>query len=217
MRQNTDRQKRRISRAAAGPSVHSADPCSTPEDTLMGMFDTIHFEQPLTCSVCQAPIAATQTKAFECLLDDFRIGDCVGHAEEIRIVRERIYCNACRGVYQPSVYFVVYRGILVDVALDLPAAEAQLRSFSFERLILWYHDQYAKRVAERRDRWEVERFLREVVQWYEEGYDQMTPEERDQKPLGLLFLRHRDLLAAAEDPVAAVRAYLAERSQETEG
>lgn len=183
----------------------------------MGMFDTIHFEQPLACSICQAPIAATQTKAFECLLDDFHIGDCVGHAEEIRIVRERIYCNVCRGVDLPSVYFVVYRGILVDVALDLPAAEAQLRSVSFERLILWYHDQYAKRVAERRNRGEVERFPREVVRWYTEGYDRMTPEEREQKPLSLLFLRHRDLLAAADDPVAAVRAYLAERSQETKG
>ena len=183
----------------------------------MGMFDTIHFEQPLACSVCQAPIAATQTKAFECLLDDFRIGDCVGHAEEIRIVRERIYCNVCRGVDQPSVYFVVYRGILVDVALDLPAAEAQLRSFSFERLILWYHDQYAKRVAERRDRREVERFLHDVVRWYEEGYDQMTPEDRaEQRLLSLLFFHNRDLLESAADPVAAVRAYLAELEKETE-
>jgi hypothetical protein len=41
----------------------------------------------------------------------------------------------------------------MDIALNLPAAEAQLRGFSFERLILWYHDQYAKRVAERRGRW----------------------------------------------------------------
>ena len=42
----------------------------------------------------------------------------------------------------------------------------------------------------------------------------MTPEERDQKPLRLSFLRHRDLLAAEEDPVAAVRAYLAELAAE---
>jgi hypothetical protein len=34
---------------------------------------------------------------------------------------------------------------LIDITLDRPAAEAQLRSFSFERLILWYHDLYAKR------------------------------------------------------------------------
>ena len=182
------------------------------------LFDTIYFDQPLLCAACQAPIASTQTKAFECLLDNFHIGDCVGHAEEIRIVRERIYCDACRAIDQPSVYFVVYWGILVDIAQDLPAAEAQLRSFSFERLLLWYHDQYAKRVAERRDRWAVERFLHDVVRWYEEGYDRMTPEERKQKPmLSLLFFHNLDLLESAADPVAALRAYLAARPEEAEG
>lgn len=131
----------------------------------MGMFDTIHFTQPLVCVACQAPIASTQTKVFDCALDDFRIGDCVGHAEELRVVREGLYCTACRAIDQQFVYFVVYRGILVDVALDLASAEAQLRSFSFERLLFWYHDLYAKREAERRERWEVEGFLREVVRW----------------------------------------------------
>ena len=183
----------------------------------MGMFDTIYFDQPLACAACQAPIASTQTKAFECLLDNFHIGDCVGHAEEIRIVRESLYCDACPAIDQQFVYFVVYRGILVDVAPDLAAAEAQLRSFSCERLILWYHDQYARRVAERHERWEVERFLRDVVAWYEEGYDRMTPEERAQKPmLGLLFFRYHDLLETATDPVAALRAYLAARKDEGE-
>lgn len=178
----------------------------------MGMFDTIHFEQPLVCVACQAPIPATQTKAFECLLDNFHIGDCVGHAEEIRIVREGLYCDACQAIDQQFVYFVVYRGILVDVALDLPAAEAQLRSFSFERLLLWYHDQYAKRMVERRGRWDMERFLHDVVRWYTDGYDKMTQEERDEKPmLALLFFHYRDLLEAAADPVAALRAYLTSR------
>ena len=106
---------------------------------------------------------------------------------------------------------------VVDVALDLPAAEAQLRSVSFERLILWYHDQYAKRVAERRERWDVERFLHDVVRWYEEGYDRMTLEERaEQRLLSLLFLHNRDLLESAADPVAALRAYLAGRPEEAE-
>ncbi len=131
-------------------------------------------------------------------------------------MREGLYCHACRAFDKQFVYLVVYRGILADITFDLPAAEAQLRSFSFERLILWYHDQYAKRVAERRDRWEVERFLRDVVRWYEEGYDQMAPEERKQKPLSLLFFRYRDLLESAADPVAALRAYLAERKEEEE-
>ncbi len=98
--------------------------------------------------------------------------------------------------------------------MSFALAEAQLRSFSFERLLFWYHDLYARRVTERRERWDVERFLRNLVRWYTEGYDQMTPEERGQKPLGLLFFYHRDLLASAADPVAALRAYLEGREGE---
>jgi hypothetical protein len=172
----------------------------------MGMFDTIHFEQPIACAICQAPIPSTQTKAFECTLDNFRIGDCIGHAEEIHIVREGLYCNACHAYDQQVVYLAVYRGILVDIALDLPAAEAQLRSFSFERLILWYHDLYAKRMAERRDRLEVERFLHDVAQWYEEGYDRMSQQERDKRRL--FFFLHRSILENAASPIGAIRAYL---------
>jgi len=55
---------------------------------------------------------------------------------------------------------------------------------------------------------------RQLVRWYAEGNDRMTPEDRDQKPLRLIFLRHRDLLAAEKDPVAALRGYLAEQAAE---
>lgn len=173
----------------------------------MGMFDTIHFERPITCAACQAEIPSTQTKAFECSLDDFRLGDCVGHAEEIRIVREDLYCHACRSYDRQCVYLAVYRGILVDIAPDLPTAEAQLRGFSFERLLLWYHDLHARRVAEHRERLEVERFLRDLAYWYEEGYDRMPPEEREKKRWPGFFL-YRSLLEDAAGPLAAIRAYL---------
>lgn len=175
----------------------------------MGMFDTIHFEKPIPCAGCRAEISSTQTKAFDCALDDFRIGDCVGHAEEIRIVRESLYCNACRTLDQQWLYLVVYRGILADIALDLATAEVQLRTFSFERLLLWYHDLYAKREHERRERCEIEGFLHDVARWYEDGYDQMSQEER--KKHWLWFVRHGSLLENATSPVAAIRAYLDER------
>jgi hypothetical protein len=175
----------------------------------MGMFDTIHFEKPIACAVCQAEIPSIQTKAFECALDDFRIGDCVGHAEEIRIVRESLYCNACRTYDQQWIYLVVYRGILTDIAFDLATAEAQLRTFSFERLLLWYHDLYAKREHERRERCEIEGFLRDVARWYEEGYDQMPQEAREKH--WLFFLRYRSLLEKAASPIAVIRAYLDQR------
>ena len=172
----------------------------------MGMFDTIYFEQPIACAVCQAPISSTQTKSFECLMDDFRIGDCIGHAEEIRLVREGLYCEACQAIDQQWVYLAVYRGILIDITLDRTTAEAQLRSFSFERLILWYHDLYAKRMAEQRQRQQVDHFLHDVVRWYEEGYDQLSPEERSQQRF--VFWMHRPLLENAADPLAAIRTYL---------
>ena len=100
----------------------------------------------------------------------------------------------------------VYRGILIDITLDRPAAEAQLRSFSFERLILWHHDLYAKRMAEQRQRQQIEHFLHDVVRWYEEGYDQLPPEERSQQRF--VFWMHRPLLENAGNPLAALRAYL---------
>lgn len=58
----------------------------------MGMFDTIIFDRPFPCAKCGAEIRSDQTKAFECTLDDYHIGDCIAHAEEIRIVGDELYC-----------------------------------------------------------------------------------------------------------------------------
>jgi len=180
----------------------------------MGMFDTFHFEKPVVCAVCRSSVSSTQTKAFDRALEDFRIGDCAGHAEEIRIVREELYCDACRNLTGQFVYLVVYRGILADIASDLPTAEARLRDFSMERLLLWYHDLYAKLVAERRRRQDTEHFLVDVANWYEGGYDRMSPEER--KGRWPQFFFRRSLLESATDPVSALRAYLDEREAEEE-
>jgi len=172
----------------------------------MGMFDTIHFPHPLTCTACQARITSTQTKAFENILEEYHIGDCIGHAEELRIVREGLYCEKCRVFDRQYVYFVVYRGILTNITQDLGEAERQLRSFSFERLLLWYHDQYAKRLQEREQRHQVERFLRDTREWFSEGYDQQ-PQEKS--PLRTLFFLHnRDILEQSATPLEAIQAFL---------
>ena len=90
----------------------------------MGMFDTVHFAEPVACAICQAPIPSTQTKAF--------------------------------------------------------------------------------------DRLAVERFLHDLVRWYDEGYDQMTPEERVEKHRP--FFLNKDTLEGASDPVTALRVYLERHS-----
>jgi tRNA U54 and U55 pseudouridine synthase Pus10 len=61
----------------------------------MGMFDTIYFDKAYTCQKCQGKIYSTQTKAFENLLEGFHVKDCVGHAEEMRIVKEELFCDNC--------------------------------------------------------------------------------------------------------------------------
>lgn len=91
------------------------------------------------------------------------------------------------------IYLVVYRGILADIAPDLATAEAQLRSFSFERLLLWYHDLYAPSgkvsgVNGARS----EGFLHDVTRWYEEGYVQNVAGRAAEK--AAVFLRHSSLL-----------------------
>jgi hypothetical protein len=177
----------------------------------MGPFDVIHFRQPVTCVACQAEITSTQTKAFDPLQNDFQIGDCVGHAEELRIVCEGLYCDACRAIDEQFVYLVVYRGILVDVAADRETAESQLSNFSFERLLLWYHDLFARLVAEQRQRQSLAGFLRNVLRWFEGGYDQMPPEEREKQ--WFFFWHNRDILEAADNPLAAIRAYLEQMEQ----
>ena len=106
----------------------------------MGMFDTIHFSKAYSCPKCQRKIDSTQTKAFEKLLEEFIVGDCAGHAEEIKIIREELYCNQCSESTGVWVYIVVNRGILLGTAETLKEARDLMDSLNLEKLILWYHD-----------------------------------------------------------------------------
>ena len=136
----------------------------------MGMFDTIIFDRPIPCPKCGAEIRSDQTKAFECTLDDYRIGDCIAHAEEIRIVGDELYCEACKA-FTTRYYLAVYRGVLVGIEQEREAAEALLRSFNFEKLLLWYHDLYRKRERARGATHRAEMFMHNVCEWFEGGYD----------------------------------------------
>jgi hypothetical protein len=176
----------------------------------MGMFDTIIFDQPLPCPKCGVEIRSAQTKAFECTLDDYRIGDCVAHAEESRIVRDELFCWQCRAFTGTHYYLAVYRGILVGIEQEREAAEALLRSFNFEKLLLWYHDLYRQRERARGATHRAEMFMHNVCEWFEGGYDKLAPEG-----LGSLrFFLSRDILAKSDTPLAALRQFLAQREAE---
>ena len=173
----------------------------------MGTFDTIHFKKPFQCPGCQAEIHSVQTKAFEWgSMEDYHIGDCVTHAEEIRIVREELYCEKCLAYDKQYIYLVIYRGILIDVVEDPAVAESLLHSFCFERLILWYHDLYAKLARERCERRDVERFLHEMKTWYEKKGDRDSEHEGDE--VRLFSFPNRELLEKSSCPIEAIQNFL---------
>ena len=106
----------------------------------MGMFDTVYLKPPYACSNCGKEIGAVQTKAFEQTLDQFRISDSISHAEDIRIVKEELYCQNCRELPAGFVYLVVNRGILAGIADRLDDAWTVLPEMNLEQMILWYHE-----------------------------------------------------------------------------
>ncbi len=106
----------------------------------MGMFDTIHFEKPRECPECGGDINSVQTKKFGRLLNDYRIGDCIDHAEESRVTREKLHCGNCSEVIEKYVYLAVDRGILVGVEDSREEAEKVLGNTGKEKLVLMYHD-----------------------------------------------------------------------------
>ena len=73
----------------------------------MGLFDTIYFDEEYTCPNCQGKIDSVQVKAFENMLEDFHVKDCVGHAEEIGILKEELHCDNCSKFTGKSIYIVM--------------------------------------------------------------------------------------------------------------
>ena len=98
-------------------------------------------------------------------------------------------------------------GILVGIEQTREAAEALLRSFNFEKLLLWYHDLYRQRERARGETHRAEMFMHNVCEWFEGGYDKMAPEDRR----SLLFIWNRDILEKSDTPLAALHHFLAQR------
>jgi len=79
------------------------------------------------------------------MLANYRVSDCIAHAEELCIVRDELFCGQ-RQVFTDAYYYLaVYRGVLVSIEQKREVAEALPRSFNFAKLFLWYHDRYRKR------------------------------------------------------------------------
>ncbi|MCX9085794.1 MAG: hypothetical protein OIN87_13460 [Candidatus Methanoperedens sp.] len=171
----------------------------------MGMFDTIYFEKPYICPSCNGKIDSVQVKEFENFLENYHIGDCVGHAEDIRIIKDELFCDKCKFTGQ-NVYIVVDRGILIGTSLNIEGARKLLESMNFEKLTLWYHDLYKRYINERIEKNMYVRFLKDLKEWYGEKL-------YEDPPTGLLALHFWNLndLKGAKDPVESIERFLSYR------
>lgn len=181
----------------------------------MGLFDTIYFEKPYLCLNCRVTIDSVQVKEFECILAHYRVKDCISHAEDIRIVKSELFCDKCREFTDRHVYIAVFRGIFVGAADTLQSAQDMLNDMNLEKMLLWYHDLYKKYAGELRENERVLRFLKNVVEWFEQGRHK---KKRDTiKGIGdLPFLFDKEYLKGAKDPLEAIKRFLSAKKKEEE-
>lgn len=176
----------------------------------MGMFDTIYFDKPYRCPKCKAKIDSTQTKAFDRALANFYVMDCVSRAEEIRVVKEELFCNKCSGFEGQYVYIAVFRGILVGVADSLQEARHMLNDMNLEKMLLWYHDLYREYDGKIRENNDILRLMRNVVEWFEQGRHKKKKDK--ETGIGDIFsLFDKEYLKGAKDSLEAIKRFLAKK------
>lgn len=170
----------------------------------MGMYDTIYFDRNFLCPICQRQIDSIQVKEFENLLECYHVKDPVSHAEDIRIVKDELFCNNCLKHTGKHIYIVVNRGILVGIADKLEEGKKLLGELNLEKLILWYYDQYNKYKKERSKKNSYRKFLSDIREWYGEKLYENPPTGLS----AISFTDNSSHLKGAKDPVESIERFL---------
>ena len=171
----------------------------------MGMFDTVYFDKARTCPLCQGKIYSVQTKAFENMLEDFHVKDCIGHAEEIMILKDELFCDNCSKFTGKSIYIVVGRGILLGITDTLEEAKKLLNDLNQEKLLLWYHDLYQRYIGERKEKHSYGRFLEDLREWYGERLYERPETDAFER---IRFILNSSHLEGALNPVESIERFM---------
>lgn len=177
----------------------------------MGMFDTIYFDKKYACPICNAEIDSIQTKEFENLLNNYYVKDCISHAEDGRIIKGELFCDACSKHIGKNIYIVVARGILLGITDTLEDARNLLNSLNLEKLTLWYHDLYQKYITERKEKKSYGRFLNDLCNWYNKGLYE-KPDEQITEQLWLMWSKRH--LKGALNPIESIERFLTSKKME---
>lgn len=107
----------------------------------MGLFDTIHFPEPLHVPGFSRPVTETQTKLFANAMRNYSVGSILPEAPVlIGVVEDFIWCAPEPGEHQGKqhpIYFVIWHRVLAGIYLDAEAAQQRLHSVDRLDLIEW--------------------------------------------------------------------------------
>jgi len=173
----------------------------------MGMFDTVHLREPLACATCGAKIDSVQTKEFDCVLANLRIGSVLSGAS-IRsgIIKDWAYCMEChkskRSDNRTDFFMVVWHSILVGIETTESAAEKRLAAVDRLDLIGWLEE--AQR-GEEEWRGRFHRLHDELSRWHDYLEKQkLPPESDDNKRHRFSFFEPPEEIRQAADPILAI-------------
>ncbi len=175
----------------------------------MGMFDTIIFKVPLKCPACGAECTSTQTKEFDCVLAEYRVGTVIsGCAVLSGIIKESAWCEVCRKAKRDSewgIYLVIWHSVLAGVEVDLAKAEARLASVDRLDLIGWMDEAQREEEQWRRRYYGL---FNDITKWHQHlaRKDEPEPADEDAKKRRAFrrFLELPEEILSAADPLAAL-------------
>jgi len=182
---------------------------------LMGLFDTIHLQEPLVCPHCGAKESSLQTHELGDSMATYRVGSVLRMTPVLTgIVKESLWCSSChkagREKASSPVYLVIWNSILAGVTQDLAQAETRLASVDRLDLIAWLDEAQRDSARWRRSYWDL---FSDVEQWHRHQTEpEPDPENGEKRPTLLShFLSLPDEILNAPDPLAAIL----EKSQES--
>lgn len=86
---------------------------------------------------------------------------------------------------------------------------------NLEKMILWYHDLFKKFIEEDREKTNALGFLENTVEWFEKGYHKIEGRD-DTAKQGLFFIMNKVYFEDAQEPLEAIKKYLAARETKDE-
>jgi hypothetical protein len=163
----------------------------------MGLFDTVFFDVPRACSNCGTKIDHVQTKHFDPILREYRVGDIItGSPVLTGVLQEELFCSGCNS-FSDKIYFSIWHTVLLGIFNGPREAEERVREVDRAELI-----DYIDRHQREAETWHG-RFSRLYGDLQNLHDYQREPKKKGESRRDIRFFRIRDLLEK-EDPLGAL-------------